>query len=121
MQTTACFMSKVEICKSDKVNVEGQNCLCHRTLDTNFPVGRPRFSPSTVLVGFLVAVMHLQILFDSCHSTIASYSCIRGWALGLSEAAVPPPAIPPQGLKKGAFPTWTNEVSCHTEQCGNIL
>jgi hypothetical protein len=69
----------------------------------------------------LVAVMHLQILFDSCHSTIASYSCIRGWALGLSEAAVPPPAIPPQGLKKGAFPTWTNEVSCHTEQCGNIL
>jgi len=40
--------------------------------------------------------MHLQIQSDKCHSTIAPYFCIRGWAVGLSEAVVPQRQLPPQ-------------------------
>jgi len=62
---------------------------------------------------------------DSCHSTSALSFCIRGWAVGLSEAAVPQRQLPPhhKDKKMGAFPTWTNEMSCQTEQrqCGNTL
>jgi len=58
------------------------------------------FSPCPVLVVFLVAKMHLHILSDSCHSTSAPYFCIRGWAVGLSEAAIPQQKLPPHHKDK---------------------